>query len=80
MADTDTDTGNLVRVESAPPSGLDRFFKISERGSTVRTEVIAGLTTWLTMAYILFVNPAILGFVGIPTASGRRSRSPRCSR
>jgi AGZA family xanthine/uracil permease-like MFS transporter len=45
---------------------LDRFFKISERGSTVRTEVAAGFTTWLTMAYILFVNPQILGFVGIP--------------
>ncbi|MGH2794710.1 MAG: NCS2 family permease [Actinomycetota bacterium] len=40
---------------------LDRYFKISERGSTVRTELIAGLTTWMTMAYILFVNPSILG-------------------
>lgn len=51
-----------------PPSGqatgLDRYFKISERGSTVRTEILAGLTTWLTMAYILFVNPAILGLGG----------------
>ena len=46
-------------------SGLDRFFRISERGSTVRTELIAGLATWLTMAYILFVNPTILGFSGI---------------
>jgi AGZA family xanthine/uracil permease-like MFS transporter len=45
-------------------TGLDRFFKISERGSTVRTEIVAGLTTWLTMAYILFVNPAILGLGG----------------
>jgi AGZA family xanthine/uracil permease-like MFS transporter len=48
-----------------PTSGLDRYFKISERGSSVRTEVIAGLATWLTMAYILFVNPQILGFIGI---------------
>jgi AGZA family xanthine/uracil permease-like MFS transporter len=47
-------------------SGLDRFFRISERGSTVRTEVIAGLATWLTMAYILFVNPIILGSVAGP--------------
>jgi adenine/guanine/hypoxanthine permease len=64
----DTDTGNVVRVESdSPPvGGLDRFFKISERGSTVRIEIVAGITTWLTMAYILFVNPAILGFAGIP--------------
>ena len=56
---------------SSPPrssanGALDRFFRISERGSTVRTEIIAGLATWLTMAYILFVNPAILGFAGIP--------------
>ena len=44
-------------------NGLDGFFRISERGSTVRTEIIAGLATWLTMAYILFVNPQILGSV-----------------
>jgi AGZA family xanthine/uracil permease-like MFS transporter len=47
-------------------NGLDRYFHISERGSTVRTEIIAGFATWLTMAYILFVNPQVLGFVGIP--------------
>jgi AGZA family xanthine/uracil permease-like MFS transporter len=44
--------------------GLDGFFKITERGSTVRTEILAGLTTWLTMAYILFVNPLVLGLGG----------------
>jgi AGZA family xanthine/uracil permease-like MFS transporter len=44
---------------------LDRFFRISERGSTVRTELIAGAATYLTMAYILFVNPQILSFAGI---------------
>jgi AGZA family xanthine/uracil permease-like MFS transporter len=43
--------------------GLDRYFRITERGSTVRTEVIAGLTTFMTMAYILFLNPAILNTV-----------------
>ncbi|MDQ3877284.1 MAG: NCS2 family permease [Actinomycetota bacterium] len=42
-------------------TGLDAFFKISDRRSTVRTEVVAGVATWLTMAYILFVNPSILG-------------------
>jgi adenine/guanine/hypoxanthine permease len=52
-----------VRDRSEMRSSLDRFFKISERGSTVRTEIIAGVATWLTMAYILFVNPAILGTV-----------------
>ncbi len=42
---------------------MDKFFKISERGSTVRTEIIAGLTTFFAMAYIIIVNPnQIIGF------------------
>jgi AGZA family xanthine/uracil permease-like MFS transporter len=41
-------------------NALNRFFKIEESGSTVRTEIIAGGTTFMTMAYIIFVNPAIL--------------------
>jgi AGZA family xanthine/uracil permease-like MFS transporter len=45
---------------------LERFFKLNEHGSTARTEVTAGVTTFLTMAYILFVNPAILGDAGLP--------------
>jgi adenine/guanine/hypoxanthine permease len=57
-----------VATTVAPAEGLDRYFKISERGSSVRTEIIAGLATWLTMAYILFVNPAILG--SIPDHTG----------
>src|SRR4051794_12926535 len=47
---------------TAPSSGLDRFFKISERGSTVGTEVRGGLVTFFTMAYIIVLNPLILGF------------------
>lgn len=39
---------------------MDKFFKITERGSTLATEIIAGITTFLTMAYIIFVNPNIL--------------------
>lgn len=39
---------------------LDRLFKISQRGSTVRREAIAGTTTFMTMAYIIFVNPSLL--------------------
>ncbi len=42
---------------------LDAFFGLRSRGTTVRTEVVAGATTFMTMAYILFVNPAILGKV-----------------
>ena len=42
---------------------MDKFFKISERGSNVRTEIIAGLTTFFAMAYIVIVNPnQIVGF------------------
>jgi AGZA family xanthine/uracil permease-like MFS transporter len=59
-----TDQDRRVHVPDAEPTGLDRFFRISERGSTVRTELLAGLTTWLTMAYILFVNPSVLGLGG----------------
>jgi adenine/guanine/hypoxanthine permease len=44
-------------------TSLDRYFHITERGSTVRTELIAGAATWLTMAYIIFVNPSILGTI-----------------
>ena len=45
---------------------MDRFFKITERGSTVGREVVGGLTTFLAMAYIIAVNPAILVDAGIP--------------
>ncbi len=44
---------------------LEKLFKLSEYGTTVRTEVIAGVTTFLTMAYIIFVNPAILADAGM---------------
>lgn len=47
-------------------SFLERQFKLNEHGTTVRTEMLAGLTTFLTMAYIIFVNPSILGDVGMP--------------
>jgi adenine/guanine/hypoxanthine permease len=57
--------------DSVTGGALDRFFHISERGSTVRTELIAGAATWLTMAYILFVNPQVLGFVGVEGLEGR---------
>jgi AGZA family xanthine/uracil permease-like MFS transporter len=43
---------------------LGGFFRFSERGTNLRTEVVAGLTTFMTMAYIVFVNPAILGTEG----------------
>ena len=53
---------------STPPStrpvgGLDRFFKITERGSTIGTEVRGGLVTFFTMSYIIVLNPLIIGTV-----------------
>ena len=47
---------------------LERTFKLGENGTTVRTELLAGLTTFLTMAYIVLVNPAILSTTGMPLA------------
>lgn len=59
---------------------MDKFFKISERGSTVKAEIIGGLTTFFAMAYIIFVNPNqvaaegangwLAGLGGDPTALG----------
>lgn len=45
---------------------LDHWFNLRERGTTARTEFLGGATTFLTMAYIIVVNPAILSFAGIP--------------
>jgi AGZA family xanthine/uracil permease-like MFS transporter len=47
-------------------SALERLFKLQEHGTDVRTELLAGLTTFLTMAYIIFVNPTILADAGMP--------------
>lgn len=48
---------------------LNKLFKLKENNTTVRTEIVAGITTFMTMAYILAVNPSILGDAGMdPTA------------
>jgi AGZA family xanthine/uracil permease-like MFS transporter len=56
-------TTTASRSSGAPPG---RSFRIAERGSTVRTEVLGGAATFLTMSYIVFVNPAILEAAGLP--------------
>src|SRR3954470_7276355 len=53
-------------THSGAESSLERYFAIRQRGSTVRTEVLGGIVTFLTMAYIVFVNPAILSAAGMP--------------
>ena len=45
---------------------MEKFFKLKENGTTVSTEVLAGFTTFFTMAYILFVNPDMLSQTGLP--------------
>ena len=46
---------------------MEKFFKLKEHGTDVRTEVTAGLTTFFAMSYVLFVNPSILSQAGMPT-------------
>jgi AGZA family xanthine/uracil permease-like MFS transporter len=59
-----------VTTTSTPRNGLDRFFEISARGSTVGREVRGGLATFFTMAYIVVLNPLILGG-GVDAVGGR---------
>ena len=57
---------DVKRDEIVAPGLLERLFRLSEHGTTVRTELLAGLTTFLTMAYIVFINPSILADAGMP--------------
>ena len=66
---TSKESGADVRTEERNVSWLERYFKLKENGTDVRTELLAGLTTFLTMAYIIFVNPSILGDAGMPKDS-----------
>ena len=57
---------------------LEKFFKLKENNTDVKTEVLAGITTFMTMAYILAVNPGILAEAGMDqgavfTATDRKS-------
>lgn len=66
MSDShDPGSTRVLDTDSPPPSGaLDKFFKIGARGSTMGREVRGGLVTFFTMAYIVVLNPIILG--GVP--------------
>ena len=48
---------------------FEKYFKLSQNGTTVKTEIMAGITTFMTMAYILAVNPSILGDAGMDTTA-----------
>ena len=64
-----------AKAKTAPASAggfeamLEKYFGLKEQGTDVRTEFIAGLTTFLTMVYIVFVNPAILSKTGMDQGS-----------
>src|SRR5918911_4803054 len=53
-------------TETSTRNRLDRYFRYTERGSSLRIETLGGVSTFLTMSYILFVNPAILSAAGLP--------------
>lgn len=57
---------NNEKVVCDMESALDKFFHLKERGTTVRTELLAALTTFITAAYILAVNPSVLSATGMP--------------
>ena len=50
---------------------IARWFGFAERGTSAAVEVRAGVTTFMVMAYIIFVNPAVLGYVGVPGLEGK---------
>ena len=54
-----------TKNEAPFAAALDRYFGLAQQGTDVRTEFIAGVTTFLTMVYIVFVNPIILGKAGM---------------
>src|SRR6202453_4045351 len=58
--------GARVRIDDPVKARLERYFEFRELGANWRTEILAGLTTFVTMAYIIFVNPAILHETGMP--------------
>lgn len=58
--------GSGLRSAAGPDGVIERLFKLKENGTNVRTEVAAGITTFMTMAYIIFVNPGIVSATGMP--------------
>src|SRR5262245_13067028 len=55
-----------MEMTNSISNAFERLFKLSENRTTIRIELAAGVTTFLTMAYIIFVNPQILSEAGVP--------------
>ena len=60
LCSTEPSTSSIL-----PATMIERLFHLSENGTTARTEVVAGVTTFLAMAYIIFVQPAVLARAGM---------------
>jgi hypothetical protein len=75
----DIATDNAPEKQTAPRNGFDRYFEITARGSTLSREIRGGLATFFTMAYLVVLNPLILGG-GAPTGAARTCRRPRSPR
>ena len=52
-------------MKAGQPNFIERYFEIRSSGSTIRTEILAGLTTFFAMSYILFINPSVLAKTGM---------------
>src|SRR6476661_913489 len=74
MAKRAAERSEKTGSDSSAAAALERYFGLKEQGTDVRTEFIAGLTTFLTMVYIVFVNPSILGKTGMDTGAVLRIR------
>ncbi len=70
--------GRPDTVSEPPANALDRYFKITERGSTLAREARGGIVTFFTMAYIVVLNPIIIG--GIPGEAKNATCSATCCR
>ena len=62
-------SGKASQGATGTTAALDRHLGVSPPGSSVRTEILAGATTFVAMAYIVMVNPAILSDAGLPVAA-----------
>jgi AGZA family xanthine/uracil permease-like MFS transporter len=65
----DTHAQRPAEPNSTEEGGLAAYFRFAERGTTLGTEIKAGATTFMVMAYIIFVNPGILSAAGVPVAA-----------
>ena len=60
-----TDHGRLTTDMSTPMTPIANFFKLQEHGTTFKREILGGITTFLAMSYIIFVQPGVLSVSGM---------------